>query len=162
AVFTADRRQALAQLSDVQDAGGADGVTLFRLTLESPELPADPGPYGIFVCYFPDTVCVCCWIKWCFCSLSRSRPFRSTLPLFGDVKGRERQAPKKLPVTVPQLRLPAHQRNFFAVDEDVFHICLHVQRIAVRHHHVRQFAGVKRAQPISYAPHLSGINGERL
>jgi len=42
AVFTADRRQALAQLSDVQDAGGADGVTLFRLTLESPELRQTP------------------------------------------------------------------------------------------------------------------------
>lgn len=47
------------------------------------------------------------------------------------------------PVLVAQLGLLAHQRNFLALNEDVLHVGLHVQRIAVGDNDVAHLAHFK-------------------
>src|SRR5437763_15392059 len=66
------------------------------------------------------------------------------------------------PVLVAQLRLFADQGDFLAVDEDVLHIGLYVQGIAIRDYHVGTLANIERAKLFIQAPDLRGIERDCL
>src|SRR5579864_1219181 len=67
-----------------------------------------------------------------------------------------------LPIPVAQFRLLANQRDLLAGDEDVPHVSLYIQRIAVGHHHVGRLAYVQRSQVFVHAEHLRGIESDGL
>src|SRR5262252_4578179 len=66
------------------------------------------------------------------------------------------------PVLVSLLRLLADQGDLFSVDEDVFHVGLHIERIAVGHHDVGELACVERSQAVIDAPNRGGVDGQCL
>ena len=63
---------------------------------------------------------------------------------------------------IAQLCLLADQWNFLALNEDVLHIRLHVQRIAIGNNDVAHLAHIERTQVLVHAPYLRGVNGKGL
>src|SRR5580698_1250868 len=84
------------------------------------------------------------------------------------VAGRGRPALHRLKSTtslgifVPQLCLPAGHRDRASLNEDLFHVGLDVQRIAVRHHDICGFADIERAELVGDSPDFRGIEGDCL
>ncbi len=67
-----------------------------------------------------------------------------------------------LPISISQLRLLADQRNLLPGDEEMFNVCLDIQRIAIGNNHVRHFPDVERSQVFVYAEHLRRIERDGL
>src|SRR5205085_6477262 len=96
---------------------------------------------------------------------ARRRARRKPLSLTGSrpsVKAAKGGALSFRPIPIAQLRLPVNQRNFHPIDKDVLHVRLHVERIAIGHHHICHLVHIKRTQLIGHAEHLRRIQRHRL
>jgi hypothetical protein len=72
-----------------------------------------------------------------------------------------REMPASLHVLIAQADLLISERHFGTIDEDVFDVGFHVEWVAICHHHIAEFAYVKRAEPVGDAEDLGRRKRDR-